>query len=654
MNDPTTSAITNLRLSFRLPHRSLQALPDVELPALTVLTGVNGVGKTHLLQAIKAGAVAVEGMSTGEIIYFDWTSMYKLSSNRVERNDVRVSRYTLREAVVKVRENEEATLRQLLETNGVDLEGANPWDLLRNLPDLHGRKDVAGFLASMHQCVGNCLSPAEWERLGIHNSILEHLYGKNMLVLLDDREIELIPSSHPIGNHGFGADNIGKTMLAYFEIYTHNRLCALDKAAGRTPEMPVLSDSDFVQLYGPPPWEVLTSVMQDLGLDFEVRGPSSYSAVEYVPRAIKRSTGAAVELEHLSSGEKMLMALALSTYATTTRTMREAAKIKLVLLDEIDAPLHPSMSRVMMGIIRTTIQQRLGCAVILATHAPATVVVAPEGSVYVMRPGRAGIHAQGRERALRMLTSELPTLSLDFSGRRQVFVESHHDAERYERLYRLYESHLNSELSLSFIGVGVESTAGSFGAGCQVVRKLVNQLREHGNRTVWGLVDWDRQAESTTYIRVLAKDRRYAIENCLLDPLLVAALVIDTNDDRQIARLELAPDYRIVTLASLDAQQDRQRSIDAVQRHVHGRDANDSEQVKVAYFGGFAHHVSNDYLQCRGHELAAQVFDAFPCLKRYKNEHGLLERSLWILKEHPGLLPRELFEALQQLLEPEV
>ena len=40
--------------------------------------GINGVGKTHLLQAIKEGAVAVEGMSTSEILYFDWTSMYKL------------------------------------------------------------------------------------------------------------------------------------------------------------------------------------------------------------------------------------------------------------------------------------------------------------------------------------------------------------------------------------------------------------------------------------------------------------------------------------------------------------------------------------------------------------------------------------------------
>jgi hypothetical protein len=31
----------------------------------------------NLLEAIKVGAVAVEGMSASEIIYFDWTSMYK-------------------------------------------------------------------------------------------------------------------------------------------------------------------------------------------------------------------------------------------------------------------------------------------------------------------------------------------------------------------------------------------------------------------------------------------------------------------------------------------------------------------------------------------------------------------------------------------------
>lgn len=47
-----------MQLSFAHPHLSISAFPPVEIPAFTVIIGLNGSGKSHLLQAIANGQVA--------------------------------------------------------------------------------------------------------------------------------------------------------------------------------------------------------------------------------------------------------------------------------------------------------------------------------------------------------------------------------------------------------------------------------------------------------------------------------------------------------------------------------------------------------------------------------------------------------------------
>ena len=46
-----------MRLEFQRRHLSIIGFPSIELPALTIILGLNGSGKTHLLQAIQNGAV---------------------------------------------------------------------------------------------------------------------------------------------------------------------------------------------------------------------------------------------------------------------------------------------------------------------------------------------------------------------------------------------------------------------------------------------------------------------------------------------------------------------------------------------------------------------------------------------------------------------
>ncbi len=47
-----------MKLTFAQRHLSIAAFPEIELPPLAIIVGINGSGKTHLLQAIDNGSVA--------------------------------------------------------------------------------------------------------------------------------------------------------------------------------------------------------------------------------------------------------------------------------------------------------------------------------------------------------------------------------------------------------------------------------------------------------------------------------------------------------------------------------------------------------------------------------------------------------------------
>ena len=59
-------------LQYRNNHLSITQFDPVELPTFAVLTGINGSGKSHLLQAIKAGRVSFDNVAPPKIVHFDY------------------------------------------------------------------------------------------------------------------------------------------------------------------------------------------------------------------------------------------------------------------------------------------------------------------------------------------------------------------------------------------------------------------------------------------------------------------------------------------------------------------------------------------------------------------------------------------------------
>ena len=60
-----------MQLTLARPHKSIRSLDPVELPEFAILIGRNGVGKTHFLEALNDGAIAVSDIPSGDIELYD-------------------------------------------------------------------------------------------------------------------------------------------------------------------------------------------------------------------------------------------------------------------------------------------------------------------------------------------------------------------------------------------------------------------------------------------------------------------------------------------------------------------------------------------------------------------------------------------------------
>ena len=77
------------------------------------------------------------------------------------------------------------------------------------------------------------------------------------------------------------------------------------------------------------------------------------------------------------------MSLALAIYNTAS----EFGKPELLLIDEPDAGLHPSMSQMMVKVLNENIVMENKIPTIISTHSPTTVIATEGISIYQLERG---------------------------------------------------------------------------------------------------------------------------------------------------------------------------------------------------------------------------------------------------------------------------
>ena len=396
-----------LSIKLSRAHKSIMSLDATELPDFAILIGRNGVGKTHLLEALDNGAVAAAGIQATDVEMYDFASFSPGNSASVSYPGVRFAALT---ADAYFTTQASGKSRRELAKEIYD-------DTLASIPT--GQRhdfdaELRRFIAKMadFSVLPNARAPthlAEYT-VGILDQVLgpmrqrqqgrqqQGTCGNDPAVLVSlamklagkvphevNRE-DILRATHYEG--GTISNTISQVFTAYrvdAYLWAHKEF---EKSVGDTYD-------DLIARYqrtNAPPWHSLRKALDEMreragdeGLfNFAFSDPadlplslSNFQEFKFEAKMTNRTTGSSYDLDSLSSGEKVLMTLVLSTFNQHLGRRRP----RLLLLDELDAMLHPSMVAALVSILKTWFVAR-GTRVLMTSHSPVTAALADDNEIF--------------------------------------------------------------------------------------------------------------------------------------------------------------------------------------------------------------------------------------------------------------------------------
>lgn len=376
-------------------------------------------------------------------------------------------------------------------------------------------------------------------------------------------------------------------------------------------------------------------------------------------------------LDALSSGEKTLIALAFSIF----KLKKKKILANVLLMDELDSALHPSMSKRLINVLHNYFHKTLGLKIIISSHSPSTIAFSPDDSLYVIKKDKTSklLYQVSKDEALKELTIGVPSFSINYENRKQVFVESKYDVEYYSSLYEIFKNYLDKEISLNFIASGDvrKNDVGQSISSCDVVKSVAKVLRDSGNNSIYGIVDWDlaNTKIESPYIITLGFNSRYSIENYIFDPLIVGIFLLKEKI--------VKPDYfgfddnfRLQSLFNLTIY-DCQKIIDKICKTISEEiaritiinfinksfpdtitDENFSDNHLYETINGFELQIPYFIRVLQGHKLEEYLVKIFPQFNAYsKGKEDLLKKEFIqiVIEDFIDYTPRELLEVFLEI-----
>ncbi|WP_323933827.1 AAA family ATPase [Aeromonas hydrophila] len=414
-----------------------------------------------------------------------------------------------------------------------------------------------------------------------------------------------------------------------------------------------LSEEDFIRQFGDKPWILINRIIEDtFDGKFLFNSPDETSqSYTYQAQLLQSKEQKPVPIEHLSSGEKTLLWLAITLFNSQYYNHDIVNTPKILLIDEPDAFLHPKMVLKMYQVFKS-FNYHFNSVVIISTHSPTTVALAPSEIIYLVDDN--SIELIEKDRAISELLDGVSQISLNPKNRRQVYVESQYDAEVYQCIFShiahtsnvvdpkitlnfissgpklpkqqiidkatqildINDMHLLDEFATSLIGVG----------NCVQVIGQVDALVENEHDTVRGIIDWDLKNKPSAHISILAKGYAYSIENITLDPICILLLLhIDYSETYSI--------YDICgsNVSWRDWLQDEELLQESVDRYIlKVLDRENNKDSHLKYISEVILLTDREYLEMNGHKLEMLVKNKYPQLRSYcrKGRDGELKITI--------------------------
>ena len=409
-----------MRIELKRPYKSISSLTAEELPDFVILIGRNGAGKSQLLEALEQGVAVIPNIGVAEIEKYDMGSFRTPNAGEANRHSNQFARDTA-DAYLLHRIGGTTPIESALQIFNQfvsDIEhnsGVQARDnFVRNLRDeIRQVRDFDVFATRNGESLyKKSLYGRAWSHLKSGNTGRSGGRSSNQRNnSFNGNQAALLSAAMKLSDklpHELTHDDIMRASLYEGEILSNSisvvfATYKVDQYiwAHTRVESEYVRFDDLLAEYrtnNPPPWETLRAILSDMrdvatgdGLfNFDFSDPEgyelhigNYEQFSFRAEMTNRTTGAQYELDSLSSGEKVLMALCLASFNQYLGRRRP----QLLLFDELEALLHPSMVAALVGTLKNLFVSK-GTKVLMTSHSPMTVASLGEADIFrVVRTG---------------------------------------------------------------------------------------------------------------------------------------------------------------------------------------------------------------------------------------------------------------------------
>lgn len=592
-----------MHIKIQQSFKSLIAGKEVDLPDFSILTGKNGSGKSHFLEALST--------SNNAVIIIDGKSISNL--------EVKYIRFNGLNPQINSECNRESLNQIIHECLSFLLEAQRQWKRSGN------SSDKSQWLRMNKDHFGHRNIKTDSFVTAIEN--VSKKIRKDFDEITEDELRTYVDYSDLEEKDAFKGQFA--TIFKSYQIkYDENEYKKYENEKKGTAHK-VLSDEDFLSMYGPKPWVFVNAILKNANLPYEVSNPERSnrdSLFHFCLRNIEK--GIEIQPADLSTGERVLMSLALAIY----NSAKDNIMNRVLLIDEPDAALHPEFSKFLLATLKNHIVGKAGIKVIITTHSPTTVSMADEECIYEMnREEKIPVKAT-KEHALSILTEGIPSLRVSIDKRRIVFVESQHDAENYEKIFELVNRLVHLTVQPSF-----HAPHNREGTCCTDVINLIENLS--GTNGIYGVIDYDGSNKSSNKVLVVGEngDSRYTIENYIFDPIFVGLALLHRNLNN------CNQNYTYVGFQNAN-HDEKQSLIDWVLNEM-GYTGN---RIPYKTILGETFLIDAEWFSGKGHDLEKQLFVKWPCLNKLiqdrKDKKGNALKSVFldtVIREYPQYLSKD-------------
>lgn len=609
----------SISIKINKPAKSI-GVCEFTLPRFCVVTGINGSGKSHLLGAIANKSISNVRFNNAECTTIRYIQFGQLNPTITDSCDPS----EIRNLVNNIWETYNTTIAEIYKYSGRYTED-NSYSHYRSIVNDIEKNQYSGddpyirFMQHVSQA-----------------NVGKHITETDLYENLDLRHL--------------GLDDILTSKLALI-FKNYHRLMDSNRYKRYCKEV-ALTDDEFTQKYGEPPWDLINNVLKHVNIPYTVNNPSNDHRDSLFCLYFEDNTNGGVRIKYsdLSTGEKVLMSLAAVMYNMNT----DVKKPDLLLIDEPDVGLHPSMSKNLIEIIKEFIVDKSEIPTIITTHSATTVAALNDDDAIFEKARNIDGHNNSvplpinKEKALAILTDGVPFLTVSMEKRRPVFVESNYDAAIYTELCEIFKDDIPS-LPHFF---PFRKRKGD-GSNCEDVLEQVDNFVNCGISTVYGIIDHDNDNSRCTKNQLLVlgegHEVRYAIENFILDPLLVGLLLIDIGK-KTFVNFDITTKNTHYDIPKID-EAEAQNIID----HILVDLGKETEQKRIyTLINGWKLSTAESICSQKGHELENLYKERIACLKIY-NQDALPDRNMKlqilrrVINGAKEFMPKPVLDTIKQI-----